>query len=165
MKKPLLIGAGAAIAVMMIAGDGFAIAMWVASHHKRQPEAGAEVVKARAGKYAGPVYFAKLSKFVVSLPHNSDGGGGGYIQVGFSFSTNNKKAVESFNKLLPIIKADLLADLMRNGPKLAAAQPGRGRKKVVDGTLAIVNNVLRQEDPALRNDLFQGAYLTDFVAQ
>jgi flagellar basal body-associated protein FliL len=169
MNKTVLIGAAVA-AVFMLLGDGFAVSLWLTGHDQRRAESAKTAQSAQTAQTAepapeGPVSVAELPKFVLSLPANASGSGGGYVQVAFAFSTYDPQAIEAFNKFQPIIKAKLILDLLQKSSDVASGSPPEKRQAVINGTLAIVNDVMHQEDPTLGDAPFKAAYLTDFVAQ
>jgi flagellar basal body-associated protein FliL len=163
MKLIAIIGA-VVIAVLLLAGDGFAVYLWLTTRDHTHIDT-AKTVKAAEADTTGPLSFATIPKFVVSLPATADTAGENYIQVGFAFATHNPKAVEAFDKYQPIIKADLILDLMQRAGDFSSGSSTAKRQTVIKGTLDIVNAVIVQEEPALGTTAFQGAYLTDFVAQ
>jgi flagellar basal body-associated protein FliL len=163
MKLVAIIGA-VVIAVLLLIGDGFAVYLWLTTRGHAHIDV-AKTVKADQTDTTGPLSFATIPKFVVSLPATADTPGDSYIQLGFAFATHDPKAVDAFDKYQPIIKADLILDLMQRSGDFSSGSSTAKRQNVIKGTLDIVNAVIHQEEPALGTAAFQGAYLTDFVAQ
>jgi flagellar basal body-associated protein FliL len=162
MMKTLLIGVGVLLGIGMLAGDG--LAGWLLL--TRQDDVQHTVATKPAGPEAkppGPLHFAELDKFVVSLATNAESGAT-YAQVNLSFSSYNEQAVKTFDDVRPMIKAAVVSSIMAHSDKVATGSSD-AREIIIADALAAANSIVVQQDPKIGPKPFVGAFLTDFVLQ
>lgn len=168
MKKYLLIGLGLVIAGAMLVGDGIGIAAYLWP----QPVAGAigkHETKAKAKVPAKlPVarqVFVEIPKFVVTVPSTSDSdAGSAYLQLALSFMTEKKDAAADFDKLIPVIKSEIISDIMSSGMTLAN-KPMAMKSKIAADSLEAANKVVGESDSKVGPKPFFGCYITDYIIQ
>lgn len=162
MKKTLLIGVGVLLGIAMLAGDGLAAWLVLTRQDGAQQVAAAKPASPET-KPAGPLHFAELDKFVVSLATNSEAGAT-YAQVNLSFSSYNEQAVKTFDDVRPMIKAAVVSSIMAHADKVATGS-SEAREIIIADALAAANSIVTQQDPKIGPKPFAGAFLTDFVLQ
>lgn len=162
MMKILLIGVGVLLGIAMLAGDGLAAWLFL-TRHDAAPEVAAAKPAAPEAKPPGPLHFAELDKFVVSLATNSESGAS-YAQVNLSFSSYNEQAVKAFEDVRPMIKAAVVSSIMAHADKVATGSSD-AREIIIADALSAANSIVAQQDPKIGPKPFVGAFLTDFVLQ
>ena len=162
MMKTLLIGVGVLLGIGMLAGDGLAGWLLLTRQDGVQRPAAAKPVGPEA-KPPGPLHFAELDKFVVSLATNAESGAT-YAQVNLSFSSYNEQAVKTFDDVRPMIKAAVVSSIMAHSDKVATGSSD-AREIIIADALAAANSIVVQQDPKIGPKPFVGAFLTDFVLQ
>lgn len=120
-----------------------------------------------------PILFAQISNLVVSVqqsPNSSTGSDGStnssnqvFIEISIGFSTNNQKAVDSFNALLPIIQAQIV-DLLMKKTANQIMDPNTHDKLCLN-LLDIANGVLDKSQDFNPKNPFLSAYITNIVQQ
>lgn len=120
-----------------------------------------------------PILFAQISNLVVSVQQgennsaNSDGNGNSsnqvFVEISVQFSTNNPKAVYSFNALLPIIQSQIV-DLLMKKTAEQIMDPNT-HDKLCTSLLAIANGVLNKNQDFNPSSPFLQAYITNIVQQ
>lgn len=160
--KILLIGVGVLLGIAMLAGDGLAAWLFLTRQDGVQQVAAAKPASPEA-KPPGPLHFAELDKFVVSLATNADSGAT-YAQVNLSFSSYNEQAVKAFDDVRPMIKAAVVSSIMAHSDKVATGSSD-AREIIIADALAAANSIVVQQDPKIGPKPFVGAFLTDFVLQ
>lgn len=164
MIKVLLIVVGGLLGIGMLAGDG--LAAWLLLTRPSGlplPLTSAQPATPAAKPPAGPLHFADLDKFVVSLATAADSGAT-YAQVNLSFSSHNERAVKVFDDMRPMIKAAVISSIMAHADKVATGSAD-ARAIIIADALAAANSIVTQEDPKIGSRPFDGAFLTDFVLQ
>ena len=162
MMKILLIGVGLLLGIAMLAGDGLAAWLFLTRQDSVQHVAAAKPTGPEA-KPPGPLHFAELDKFVVSLATNAESGAT-YAQVNLSFSSYNEQAVKAFDDVRPMIKAAVVSSIMAHSDKVATGSSD-AREIIIADALAAANSIVVQQDPKIGPKPFVGAFLTDFVLQ
>jgi flagellar basal body-associated protein FliL len=162
MMKILLIGVGCLLGIAMLAGDGLAAWLLLTGQGGTQQLAGAKPTAPEA-KPSGPLHFAELDKFVVSLATTNETGAT-YAQVNLSFSSYNEQAVKTFDDVRPMIKAAVVSSIMAHADKVATGSSD-AREIIIADALAAANSIVAQQDPKIGPRPFAGAFLTDFVLQ
>lgn len=119
------------------------------------------------------LFFAKISDLVVSVQSgagSSSASGGDqsssnqvFVEISVQFSTNNPKAIDSFNALQPIIQAEIVDFLMKK--TAAKIMDPSTYNKLCSNFLAIANEVLDKNQNFYPKDPFLGAYITNIVQQ
>jgi len=166
VKKYLLIGFGALTVCIMLIGDGIAISSMLG---KSAAAPAPDSVKNVADKPAKPSVekdvFVEIPKFVVTIPA-AEGGDAGpvYLQLALSFLTDNKDAAADFGKLMPVIKAGIISDIMFSGMRLIN-QPMAMKSKIATDSLQVANSIVTQSDGKVGSKPFFGAYITDYINQ
>jgi len=163
MKKTLLIGVGVLLGIAMLAGDGLAGWLLLTRQDGVQQLAAAKQAGPEAKPPPGPLHFAELDKFVVSLATNADSGAT-YAQVNLSFSSYNEQAVKAFDDVRPMIKAAVVSSIMAHADKVATGSSD-AREIIIADALSAANSIVVQQDPKIGPRPFVGAFLTDFVLQ
>lgn len=151
----------------MLIGDGFAIAAFLQkrSNPVPAPAASKAARTAPAKPTVSKSVFVEIPKFVVTIPASSTGDGGSvYLQLALSFLTENKRAAEDFSKLIPVIKAGIISDIMSSSMSLSG-KPMKLKHKIATDSLDVANSVVMQSDSKIRTRPFFGAYITDFITQ
>ena len=164
MKRSIVLIAVGALFVLAVLGDGAAVALWLGFGHQPSVAGADKHTASMKTSKKGPIYFASIKNFVVSLPGNGDGEGPRYVEIGLSFATHNKDAIAEFNHLMPIIKSNLIAVAVANAGTLESNHPQTAHT-IATSALPVVNKVLRQDDVKLGQEPFIGAYLTDLIIQ
>jgi flagellar basal body-associated protein FliL len=163
MMKIVLIAVGVLLGIVMLAGDGLAAWLFLTRQGDAQQPAAAKAITP-AAKPPGPLHFAELEKFVVSLATASESGGHSYAQVNLSFSSYNEDAVKAFDDVRPMIKAAVVSSIMAHADKVATGST-EAREMIIAEALAAANSIVAQQDPKMGQRPFAGAFLTDFVLQ
>jgi flagellar basal body-associated protein FliL len=172
MKKWLLGGGIGVLVLAMLAGDGLAVLEWT----DRAPAAiaaggaagGTEAGAREAARHEDlsppkPLYLAELPKFVAVL--TTDGGGDStYAEIAITFSSYDRRAVDKFQSVLPIIQAAIVAEVMQDGSALATGDE-TARTTMTHQALLAVNSIIDRTAPSLGTEAFGNAYLTDFLIQ
>lgn len=165
MKKWLL-GSGIGVLVLaMLAGDGLALLQWTGSGPRAR--AGTEASAHPAAEQGRPppraLFLATLPKFVAVL--TTDGGGDStYAEIAITFSSYDRRAVDKFESVLPIIQAAIVAEVMQEGSALATGGEA-ARTTMTHQALLAANRIIARTDPALGAAAFAKAYLTEFLIQ
>jgi flagellar basal body-associated protein FliL len=162
MMKTLLIGVGVLLGIAMLAGDGLAGWLLLTRQDGVQQPAAAKPASPEA-KPPGPLHFAELDKFLVSLATTAESGAT-YAQVNLSFSSYNEQAVKTFDDVRPMIKAAVVSSIMAHADKVATGS-SEAREIIIADALAAANSIVVQQDPKIGPKPFVGAFLTDFVLQ
>jgi flagellar basal body-associated protein FliL len=169
MKKWLLGGGIGVLVLAMLAGDGLAALEWM--QRTTAAVAGApggvatarETVRHKDPLPPKPLYLAELPRFVAVL--TTDGNGNStYAEIAITFSSYDRRAVDKFQSVLPIIQAAIVAEVMQDGSALATGDE-TARTTMTHQALLAVNRIIDKTAPALGTAAFGNAYLTDFLIQ
>jgi flagellar basal body-associated protein FliL len=162
MMKIILIAIGALLGIAMLAGDGLAAWLFFTRQDGLQQPAAVKPVSPEANSH-GPLHFAELDKFVVSLAITGETGPT-YVQLNLSFSSYNEDATKTFDDVRPMIKAAVVSSIMAHADKVATGSSD-ARETIIADALAAANSIVVQQDPKMGPKPFVGAFLTDFVLQ
>lgn len=120
-----------------------------------------------------PILFAQISNLVVSVPETADsspgaGGSGNtssqvFIEISIQFSTNNQKAIDSFNALEPIVQAKIV-DLLMKKTAMQIMNPNTHNQLCLS-FLTIANDVLDKNQDFSPANPFLESYITNIVQQ
>ena len=169
MKKWLLGGGIGVLVLAMLAGDGAAVLEWMqrTTPAVAGPPGGIAAARETARHEdplpPKPLYLAALPKFVAVL--TTDGNGDStYAEIAITFSSYDRRAVDKFQSVLPIIQAAIVAEVMQDGSALATGDE-TARTTMTHQALLAVNRIIDKTAPALGIAAFGNAYLTDFLIQ
>ena len=163
MKRIILLSAAGLLGAIMLAGDGVAVWLFMTRTQVGNLADATTLAANPTGVHHGKVHFATMPKVIVSLARNNPNGAS-YAQIGLSFSSYNQKAVEAFESVRPIIKAEIISSVMAHADQVATGSQA-ARKAIIASALADANKVVAQQDAKLGKSPFLGAYLTDFLLQ
>lgn len=161
MKKIII--AILSLVVLLLAGGGGYFYFYKIKHQSKTVES--VVIE--------PILFAQIDNLVVSVQqtqgNNTDSDGGEtspnpvFVEISIQFSTNNQKAVDDFNALLPIIQSQIVNFLMKEtsdqimNPNL--------HDKLCSSLLSIANKALNKNQDFKPENPFLQAYITNIVQQ
>lgn len=161
MKK-IIIALSSLIILVAAAGGGYFYFFKLKHPHK-----GTEIIVPK------PLFFAKITNLVVSVQSGAGSPSASgedqsssnqvFVEISIQFSTNNTKAIDSFNALEPIIQAEIVDFLMK---KTATQIMNPNTYNILcSNFLAIANNVLDKNQNFYPKNPFIGAYITNIVQQ
>jgi len=152
------------VAVLVLAGIGLGAGATFGVMRLLTPSAtAAAAAPAPTPVKARPIFFSDLPGIVVSIPPQPNTPSTSYVDIDMQFATYDAKALENFNAVLPIIKADIISLLMSQTS--GELQDQAVRAKVIASCLEIANNVLKQNGMANGAPPFNAAYITNLVIQ
>ncbi|TMV87861.1 flagellar basal body-associated FliL family protein [Thioclava sp. BHET1] len=167
MKKIFLIAIAVLALAAMLVGDGLGILAFLKTQQASvapQVQSGADrAPKAPEKPTAANAQFVELPQFVVTIPTGADGGSV-YLQLAMSFLTEKKQAIADFDKLMPIIKSQIISDVMASGVS-PSSDPMKLKHVITTDSLVVANMTVSQSDTALGKAPFLGAYITTFLTQ
>lgn len=161
MKKIIIILF--ALIVLLAAGAGGYFYFYKIKHQGKNTEA--IVIK--------PILFAQINNLVVSVQQgqsdneNSSGENSSssqvFIEISVQFSTNDPKAIDNFNAVLPIIQSKIVNLLM--GETSEQIMNPNAQDSLSASLLAIANGVLNESQDFKPRSPFLHAYITNIVQQ
>ncbi|WP_234730536.1 flagellar basal body-associated FliL family protein [Acidocella facilis] len=155
MKK-IILGAVAALVLVGGGGGGALVYIKMTGHHS--PPAHPKPPPPK------PLLFGTLENMVVSVPLDSSAQAGqGFVQISIQYATTDQKAIDSFNALLPIIKAETITLLMKQTAK-QLMDPST-HDSLTKTCVTLANQVLDKNAGFTPPDPFTAAYITNIVQQ
>lgn len=168
MKKYLLIGLGAVALVAMLVGDGLGIAAFLRTQKEsaaQQAVADTRPPVAHDRPTAAKAEFVEIPQFVVTIPAGMGANAGSvYLQLAMSFLTENKRAAADFGKLMPIVKSQIISDVMASGIS-PTTDAMKLKHMITADSLKVANDTIAQSDDTVGERPFLGAYITTFITQ
>jgi flagellar basal body-associated protein FliL len=157
MRKLLLIAGGIVLALAACVGATIGIMKFV------YPAAIGEAAATPVKVAAKPLFFASIDDVTVSVPPDSGDPATSYVEFGMQFATHDQHALETFSRLQPIIKADIINILMSETTQ--SLQDANARAALIQSCLKVANDVLSKEASYTPANPFTAGYITNLVVQ
>jgi flagellar basal body-associated protein FliL len=110
-----------------------------------------------------PILFAATSDIVVTIPPDTGQPPSTYVQLTIEFATHDDKAPPAFDTLEPIIKADIINQMLSETS--TGLQTQATRDDLVKKCLGIANAEMDKNANYTPPDPFFAAYITNLVIQ